>query len=169
MRRRTALLAAAALLPLAAPALHAQQTLLPLSAEVRLDAGIPLGDTRDEVKTGVGFSGDIALRLTPNFAVYGGYSRFNFDTKPALVGGAEEVRDDGWEVGGKAYLGSGGGVTMPYAQLGALFHGGDTGLEAGLGWSYPVGGALSVTPSVRYRTLSGFDYLAAGVGLELRL
>lgn len=164
---KTMIWAAAAALGMASQSIAAQQVLLPVSAEVRLDAGIPVGDTRDVVKTGVGFTGDVSLRLTPRFAIYGGYSRFNFDAKPALVGGSGDVREDGWDVGGKAYLGTGGGVTMPYAQLGALFHGGDTGIEAGLGWSYSVGGALAVTPAVRYRTVDGFEYVAAGVGVEL--
>lgn len=140
------------------------QSALPLSVEGRLDLGVPVGDSNDVYKTGIGYGIDAALQLTPLFAVYGGYSRFDFD----LDNSSGKRSSDGGEVGGRVTLGTGGGVSNPYFQFGALFHDGDTGLEAGLGTFYPVGNNLSLTPMVRYRTVAGLDYVTAGVGLNLR-
>ncbi|HET6765712.1 MAG TPA: outer membrane beta-barrel protein [Longimicrobiaceae bacterium] len=148
----------------AAPAAHAQ-VLLPVTAEVRLDAGIPTGDARHTLDTGVGFAGSLGLMLTPRFQVYGGYSRQQFGIK----GAGGHATDDGFDLGGKAYLGSGGGVANPYVQFGALFHNGDTGLEGGVGWQYGLGGALALTPSVRYRSIEGLHYVSAGVGVEIHM
>jgi hypothetical protein len=140
------------------------QSTLPISVEGRLDLGVPTGDTGDAVEPGIGFGITGALQLTPLFAVYGGYSqfRFNFD------GTDLEAEIGGGEVGGRVTLGTGGGILNPYLQFGALFHEGETGLEAGLGGFYPVGRNLSLTPMVRYRTIDDFDYVTAGVGLSLR-
>ncbi|HET6232174.1 MAG TPA: hypothetical protein VFE05_19020 [Longimicrobiaceae bacterium] len=143
----------------------AQTGMLPISAEVRVDVGIPVNTAREIAKTGVGFIADAALTLTPRFAVYGGYSRFNFDSKTAGI----EVRDDGFDVGGKALLGTGGGQYMSFVQVGALFHNGDTGFEARLGGDYPLGGGLTLTPAIGYRKISDFDYVTAGVGLSVHL
>jgi hypothetical protein len=158
------LLAALALLA-AAPGAHAQQVLLPISAEVRLDAGIPTGSAHDAVDTGVGFAGNVGISLTPRFQAYAGYSRQQFSYK---VGGGH-LTDDGFDLGGKVFLGTGGGVTNPFVQFGALFHNGNTGLEGGLGWQYGLGGGLSVNPSVRYRTIEGLHYVNAGVGVEIHM
>ncbi|MDB4951969.1 MAG: hypothetical protein JWM27_4618 [Gemmatimonadetes bacterium] len=148
----------------AAPAVHAQ-TLIPLSAEVRLDAGIPTGGSRQDFDTGVGFAGNLGLTLTPRFQVYGGYSTQRFNNK---IGGGHGT-DEGFDVGGKAFVGTGGGVTNTYVQFGALFHHGSTGLEGGLGWQYGLGSGLSLNPSVRYRSIEGLHYVTAGVGVELKL
>lgn len=139
------------------------QSALPLSVEGRLDVGIPVGDSNDVLNSGPGFGIDAALQLTPLFALYGGYSRFQFG-----VDGGEHSNSDNGEVGGRVTLGTGGGVSNPFFQFGALFSDGDTGLEAGLGTFYPVGRNLSLTPMVRYRTVSGLDYVTAGVGLNVR-
>jgi hypothetical protein len=164
MKKAHAGLLAAFALAASAPAAHAQ-TLLPLSAEVRLDAGVPTGRSHDVLDTGVGFAGNLGLSLTPRFTVYGGYSRTRFSVKG--VGG--HATDDGFDLGGKAYLGTGGGVTNPYVQFAALFHNGNTGLEGGLGWQYGLGGNLSLTPSIRYRSIESLHYVTGGVGVEIKL
>jgi hypothetical protein len=126
--------------------------------------GVPVGDSGDLLDPGVGFGITGALQLTPLFAVYGGYSSFSFD----VDGTGLDVETDGGELGGRVTLGTGGGIYNPYFQFGALFHGGDTGVEAGLGGFYPVGQNLSLTPMVRYRTVNDLDYVTIGVGLNLR-
>ncbi|HYW08401.1 MAG TPA: hypothetical protein VE913_15690 [Longimicrobium sp.] len=142
------------------------QSLLPLSVEARIDAGIPLGDSGDLYENGVGFGITGLLQLTPVFGLYGGYSQFTFD-QDAIPGGGER-ESNGGEVGGRVTLGTGGGLYNPFAQIGAIFHDDDTGIEAGLGAFYPVGQNLSLTPMVRYRSVSDLDYLTLGVGLNLR-
>src|SRR5687768_2679404 len=99
----------------AAPA--AAQT-LPLSLEVRLDAGIPVQDADDLLDMGVGFGVRAMLDLAPTFAVYAGYSRFEFELDEDL--GEGDVEEDGMELGGRVGLGYGHGAAQPYLLLGAL-------------------------------------------------
>lgn len=164
MKKTLALLLAASSLALAAPA--AAQ--LPVSVELRLDAGIPTGDAADEFDTGVGFGVRASLDLAPTFALYGGYSQFTFDhDEDALLGDGERELE-GFELGGRVGLGTGGGVANPYAMLGALFQDDETGLEAGLGADYAVSYNLSVTPEVRYRTIGDTNYISLGMGARFR-
>ncbi len=140
---------------------------LPLSVEVRLDAGIPVQDTDDFLDRGVGFGARALLELAPTFSIYAGYSRFEFQGDNDLVGGGD-VEEDGFELGGRLSMGHGHGRSQPYILLGALFHGDETGLEAGIGADYGVSWNLSVTPEVRYRTIDDVDYLTLGIGLRIR-
>jgi hypothetical protein len=142
----------------------AQGGTLPVTFEVRLDAGLPLGDFKDGVKAGLGWGVDGAFELSPNFAIYGGYSSFDFDVRNSTV----TVRDDGFDLGGRLLLGTGGGLMTTYAQFGALFHNGDTGFEAGLGMEYPVARAITLTPLARYRKIGDTQYVGLGIGLSLR-
>lgn len=150
---------------LAAAPLAAQD--LPLSVEVRLDAGIPVQETDDLLDRGVGFGARALLELAPTFAIYAGYSRFEFEWDDDLVDGGE-LEEDGFELGGRLSMGHGHGHTQPYILLGALFHEDETGLEAGIGADYGVSWNLSVTPEVRYRTIEDVDYLTLGIGLRIR-
>lgn len=143
----------------------AAQGTLPLSVGVRIDAGIPVGDAGDTFETGFGWGVEAALDLTPTFAIYGGYSQFQFDVDDLDV----EVEENGFDLGGRVLLGTGAAVWTPYAQFGALFHEDEVGFEVGLGADYPVGNALSLTPMVRYRSIEDFDYVTIGVGLNFRL
>lgn len=164
MKKTLALLLAASSLALAAPA--AAQ--LPVSVELRLDAGIPTGDAADVVDTGVGFGVRAALDVAPTFAIYGGYSQFRFDFDDDTVLGGGDIELEGFELGGRVGLGTGGGVANPYVMLGALFHEEETGLEAGLGADYAVSYNVSVTPEVRYRTVDDFNYISLGLGARFR-
>lgn len=147
----------------AAPA--AAQT-VPLSLEVRLDAGIPVQDADDLLDAGVGFGIRAMLDVAPTFALYGGYSRFEFEVDDDFGDG--DVEEGGFELGGRLGLGHGHGSAQPYFLLGALFHDDDTGLEAGIGADYPVSWNVSVTPEVRYRTIDDVDYLTLGMGARFR-
>ncbi|HYJ79196.1 MAG TPA: outer membrane beta-barrel protein [Longimicrobiaceae bacterium] len=143
----------------------AAQGTLPLSFGVRIDAGIPVGDDADGVDTGFGWGVEAAFDLTPTFAIYGGFSQFTFGIDDSEA----DFDEDGFELGGRVLLGTGGAVWTPFGQFGAVFHEGEVGFEAGLGADYPVGNALSLTPLVRYRNIDSFQYVAIGVGLNLRL
>ena len=164
MKKTLALLLAASSLAVAAPA--AAQ--LPVSVELRLDAGIPTGDAADVVDTGVGFGVRASLDLAPTIAIYGGYSQFRFDFDDDTVLGGGDIELEGFELGGRVGLGTGGAVANPYFMLGALFHEDETGLEAGLGADYAVSYNLSVTPEVRYRTIDDFNYISLGLGARFR-
>lgn len=149
----------------AAPAAAAAQE-VPLSLEVRLDAGIPVQDTDEVLDAGVGFGVRAMLDIAPTFAIYGGYSRFEFELDDDF--GSGDVEEDGFELGGRVGLGYGHGSAQPYFLLGALFHDDDTGLEAGIGADYPVSWNVSVTPEIRYRTAEDADYLTLGMGARFR-
>ena len=156
------LLAAAALAAGAGNA--AAQGNLPVTVEVRLDAGLPVGDFKDAARSGLGWGVSGALDLAPNLGVYVGYSSFEFDLDDSTL----KLRDDGVDVGARLLLGTGGGVVNTFAQFGALFHNGETGFEAGLGADYPVSHAVSLTPMARYRKLGDAEYVGVGIGLSFR-
>jgi hypothetical protein len=141
------------------------QSTIPLSIEGRLDLGVPVGDAADSLEPGVGIGITGAFQLTPLFGIYGGWSSFDFDADDGL---GSDFKADGFELGGRVTLGTGGGIYNPFFQFGALFHEDDTGLEVGLGGFYPVGQNLSLTPMVRYRTIDVLNYVTLGVGLNLR-
>lgn len=164
-RWMVALGAGAIVLGSAAPA--AAQAEIPLAFEVRLDAGIPVEDSGDELDTGVGFGVRASLDIAPTFALYGGYSRFTLEFDDDLLPD-EEVETDGFELGGRVGVGDGHRGGSPYILLGALFHDDETGLEAGLGADYPVSWNVSVTPEVRYRKLDELSYLTLGMGARFR-
>ena len=142
----------------------AAQGTLPVSIEARIDAGIPTGDFGDAFDVGLGWGVSGAFDLTPNFAIYGGYSQFSFDLKDT---DGVNSKEDGFDLGGRVLLGTGAGVWTPFAQFGVLFHD-DTGFEVGLGADYPVGTGVSLTPLARFRKISGVQYFGIGVGLSLR-
>jgi opacity protein-like surface antigen len=142
----------------------AAQGTLPITAEVRIDAGIPTGDLADGFDTGLGWGVMGGFDLTPNFMIYGGYSRFQFNDKSNLD---IDAKDDGFDLGGRVRLGTGAGVWTPFAQFGVLFHD-ETGFEAGLGADYPVGNGVALTPMARFRKVGDAQYFGIGVGLSLR-
>lgn len=161
-RAMVGLLAAAALAAGAGDA--AAQGNLPVTVELRLDAGLPVGDFRDAARSGLGWGVTGTLDLAPNLGLYVGYSSFDFDLDDSTL----ELRDDGVDAGARLLLGTGGGVVNTFVQFGALFHNGDTGFEAGLGAEYPVSHAVSITPMARYRKIADADYVGLGIGLSFR-
>lgn len=164
MKRAFAGLLVALALAAGADSAAAQGT-LPLSLGVRIDGAIPIGDDADGLDTGFGWGVEATWDLTPTFAIYGGYSQFTF----GLEDSEADFEEEGFEVGGRVMLGTGGAVWTPFGQFGAVFHEDEVGFEAGLGADYPVGNSLSLTPLVRYRNIDSFQYVAIGVGLNLRL
>ncbi|HEU0300629.1 MAG TPA: hypothetical protein VFR37_14260 [Longimicrobium sp.] len=136
-----------------------------LAVEARLDAGVPVGDSDDFYDNGVGFGVRASVAVAPTFAVYGGYSRFEFDREAVLGEGEDEF--DSFELGGRVDLAGGSGG--PYFMLGALFQEDEeTGIEAGIGADHAVSWDLSVTPEVRYRQTAWVDYLTLGMGVRFR-
>jgi hypothetical protein len=142
----------------------AAQGNLPVSVEVRLDAGLPVGNFKDATKAGLGWGVSGIVDVAPTLGLYVGYSSFDFDIKDSTL----RLRDDGVDVGARLLLGTGGGVLTTFAQFGALFHNGDTGFEAGLGTQYPVSTAVTLTPLARYRKIGDAQYVGLGIGLNLR-
>lgn len=152
---------------------------LPLSVEIRGGLAVPTGDLGDQAENGVGFGATTSYQVTPMIAVYGGYSRYEFDQDEEFVGiplvgiidddledDEDKLVDDGFEAGGKFFFGQGMGLA-PYAFAGALFHE-ETGFEAGAGINYALGPTISFTPSARYRSIDDASYATVDAALTFR-
>ena len=153
-------------LVLAAAIFSAAPAAAQLTAELRLDAGIPVEETGEIYDAGVGFGLRGSLDIAPSFAVYGGYSQFNLEVDDDILPDGE-LEVSGWELGGRVGIGH-GAAASPYFLLGALFVDDDTGLEAGLGAEYGVSWNVAVTPEVRYRKVGNLTYLTLGMGARFR-
>jgi hypothetical protein len=162
MKKVFSLVFAIAALAGATPA-SAQGT-LPIALELRLDGAWPMGDFHDAFDTGVGWGVQGNFDLSPAFTFYAGYSRAEFP-----IDGAEDtrVRDDGFNLGGRATLGSGVTMWTPFLQVGVSLHD-ETGIEGGLGADFPVSAAVGVTPLVLFRKVGDAEYVTFGLGLRHR-
>lgn len=152
---------------------HAQ---LPISVEVRADAGVPTGSFGDVVDTGLGVGVSAAVNVMPNLGVYGGYSRTEF----ALSNADGRAVDSGFSAGVTTSVpGVTFGGAQPWIGAGALFHKldvggtseGDVGFEVGGGVAIPLGQHLRLTPGVGYRQygagVRNVSYVSAGVGMNV--
>lgn len=172
-----ALAASAAAAPLAA------QSPIPLSVEVRAGAAIPTGgDFAEHAQTGFGLGASAAVQLFPNYGLYAGYSRTQFDLD---IEGARAI-DSGFSVGLTAAYPGLGGIT-PWLGTGLLFHTLDVegatqaegdaqvGFEVGGGVVVPVAPRVRLTPGIAYRRYSApflhdtepISYFSAGLGLNV--
>jgi opacity protein-like surface antigen len=173
MKLRT--IALAAVLLLCAPLTAATQRLpdLPLSLEVRVGAGIPIGDFANqepgiEAEPGSAFGVSAAFHLNSVLAVYGGYSSTQFGCPRCESRGLDDsVVDSGFEFGAEAALPLRLAGFRPWIRAGGLYHEltfsgrGDqlssdrsAGFEVGGGVAFAVLPVLWITPGIRYRTYS---------------
>lgn len=165
---------ALALLLTACAAPHAgAQTLagLPLSVEVRLGAGIPIGEFAEDApgvgaQAGPAFSAGARLHLSPVLAVYGAYSGTAFSCPRCGEAGIDEsVVDAGAEFGVHATLPARVAGAAPWVRAGGVYRhltfsgqGGRlssdaaAGFEAGAGVSVQLTPSLAIEPGVRFRT-----------------
>lgn len=161
--------------------------------ELRGGAAFPTRDLGDAtLKTGGGAEATVGVRLLPHLHVYGGWDYFSFVMDKPLAGNKYDVEETGYafgmafrhplynQVGGWV---RGGGL---YSHIELENTAGDIVVDSGheLGWevggglSVPVGSGFSVTPGVRYRSLStdlaigsttvpvDLGYVAAEVGVR---
>jgi hypothetical protein len=168
---------------LAAAAAEAQSP-IPLSLEARAHAAVPTADLGTHAQTGIGFGVSATVQLFPNYGLYGGWSRTEFDLDQADA----RAVDSGFSVGLTAsYPGLLGGGLAPWLGSGVLFHSldvdgaavpqGDAGIgfEVGGGVAVPLGPRVRITPGLGYRWYNApfvgaasarISYLSAGVGLN---
>ncbi|MBV9774032.1 MAG: porin family protein [Gemmatimonadetes bacterium] len=150
------------------------QSILPLSAEVRVGAAIPTGDFSDGVKTGSSYGATVKFSVMPMIALYGGWEQavFKAEDDPDFQGTDVKIRDTGVRAGAELRIPLVGMVTgiSPYVQAGALFNkataslsddtGGSLdinsdrglGFEVGAGAGIRIAPTISLVPEVRYRT-----------------
>jgi hypothetical protein len=146
-----------------------------------------------DIGTGFGFEGTIAYRFMPHLAAYTGWSWNNFSAEKYFAGEDGSFEETGYTFGlqfihpiGKSkinYLLRIGGT---YNHLEIENNDGDIIIDSGhgLGWQteagivIPISDKLSLSPSIRYRSLSRdieiananksiqLNYLSAGIGLS---
>jgi|GEM_PF-1481257 len=161
--------ATALLLLLSAP-LDAQMRSAPheraASIELRGGYGYPLGNFSDDVgaEPDFGFGVTGSLMLTPSVGLYTGWSRDIFDCE-ACAGG-DQINVSGFEGGLTFVIPVRHGFT-PWLRAGATWHrtsfefdvadfraDREWGFQAAGGLDIPLGEMFSISPGVRYNTLS---------------
>ncbi|MBW3654471.1 MAG: hypothetical protein KY444_00060 [Gemmatimonadetes bacterium] len=144
---------------------------LPVSVEVRVGAGIPVGEfTEEEPGVGAGagpaFSAGALFHVSNALAVYGAYSRTYFACGACDATGLDEqVVDAGAEFGVQAMLPVRLAGASPWLRAGGVYRQltfsgeGDQlssepgfGFEAGGGVAVPLTRSISIGPGVRFRT-----------------
>ena len=149
-----------------------------------------LGDA--DLGVGLGFEGTAAYHFMPHTAVYMGWGWNHFNADQSFAGSDIDFEETGYTLGLQfihplgdtqlSYLVRAGGVfnhieveDQERDFIGDSEHG--FGWQVGTGLMIPLGGNWSLTPSVRYRSLSSdieidetttavdLNYISAGVGL----
>jgi hypothetical protein len=144
---------------------------LPLSVEVRVGVGVPMGEFA-ESEPGIGagagpaFSAGALFHFSDALSVYGAYSRTHFACGACDGAGLDEqVVDAGAEFGVQAMLPARLAGASPWLRAGGVYRqltfsgqGGRLssdpgfGFEAGAGLSVAVTPSISLAPGVRFRT-----------------
>lgn len=151
-----------------------------------------LGDSN--LKTGYGFEGTIAYKFLPNLAIYTGWGWNKFDTDRLFTLSNIDIVETGYRAGlqftapigtsNLKYLIAGGGV---YNHLEVENAEGKMTDDSGHGYGWeaeggiviPLGNSFSLTPTVRYHSLTrdlkngnlptevNLNYISTGLGLAL--
>lgn len=169
MNRFTIAVAISSVFVAASPAL-AQQ---PWAVELRGGVAVPTADLgEDELDTGLGFEGTIRYNLMPHLAAYAGWDWMHFGADEIVGSGDVDVEATGYALGLRfehPFSGEAGpgpsywaraGVLVDHIEIenqeGDLIADSDHGLgwEVGAGVAIGVGEKGSLTPGVRYRSLS---------------
>lgn len=166
MQRRIVLaLAAAASIAAGSPAAAQDR----FGLEIDGGAAIPTGKLAGaELKTGFGLGANVRLRLQPHLSAYGGWEYHTFRTDVMLGQREIDVDDTGYTFGLRfehpllarsAWWVRAGGLASHIEleddageTIGDSGHG--LGFELGAGLAVPIGDRFSLTPGVRYRSLS---------------
>lgn len=196
MNRFTIAVAISSVLVAASPAL-AQQ---PWVVELRGGVAFPTADLgEDELDTGLGFEGTIRYSFLPHLAAYAGWDWMHFGADEAVGVTDVDVEATGYALGLRfehPFSGEAGPGPAYWVRAGAIIdhieiedQEGDliADTEHGLGWEVGAGVAIgvgekgSLTPGVRFRSLSRdleFDggempvdlrYVAAELGFAWRI
>ncbi|HOP27650.1 MAG TPA: porin family protein [Candidatus Sabulitectum sp.] len=135
--------------------------------------GGPAFTTKDfgdaELSSGLGLDATISYRLQKHLWIYGGWGYHHFNTENSFAGADIDVEETGYLLGlryqhpmcfSPAALYIRAGATLNHVELedneGELVSDSEHGVgwEAGAGVSIPVGSRWSITPGVRFRSLS---------------
>ena len=149
------------------------------SAELDGGLALPTGQLAGaDLKTGFGFGANLRYRLQPHLSAYTGWEWHSFRTDALLGANKIDVDDTGYTFGlrfehpiaarATGWLRGGGLANHIELEDEAGHIIGDTGhgfgFEVGCGLTIPIGMRLSLTPGVRYRSLSRDLKVGAATG-----
>lgn len=173
------------LFALAAAPLAAQSGLPAIAIEGRGGLSLPTGDFARRLTLGYGLGGSATVGVTPTIAVYGGYSYTSFDYDRKSAGSPEgsynlQGIDAGLRFSTPALT-----RVAPYLRLGGVYYKGEPtnaepaddqkfGYQLGAGLNYELGLHASLTPELRYTTIShsnrtDVSFVTLDVGLRFHL
>lgn len=131
---------------------------LPLAVEGHVGAALPVGEFADNAKTAPAYGASVSLDVAPGVAVYGGWSRADYDLKQPTA----EAKDTGFEIG--ARIGLPVPFASPFVKAGVLLHDfeikqqgvenegeDEVGFEVGVGADLGLAPRVSLVPAVTYR------------------
>lgn len=140
--------------------------------------------TRETHEYGVGLDATVQYRIRPSLATYGGWNHTQFGARDAIAGPGMKIEETGFVLGlrldrpltegSSATAWLRGGAT--YTNLELEQSDGDItdrsghglGWEFGAGVALPVVGSWSVTPGIRYRSMTR-DFATEGVTAPVQL
>jgi hypothetical protein len=140
-----------------------------ISIDIRGGYSVPFGDFGDVWGNDWGFGAGGVLSLTPSIGVYAGWARDAFDCEIVGCGDDSRLHVSGLEAGAKFIIPTDIAV-LPWAKAGVVYHkaeldesvvGFETdrnlGFQGAVGFDFPLGDVLSVSPSVRVTLLDFGD------------
>jgi opacity protein-like surface antigen len=163
----------------------AQQTLPPISIEGRGGLSLPIGDFSRSLGLGYGLGANASVGVTQTIGIYAGYTYVSFDFDKNAVGQQEgSYNVQGIDAGARF-----GAPTMsnvaPYLRLGGVYYKGAVsglgeadkqrlGYQLGAGFDYALAPHASLTPELRYTTISypnrvNVSFVTLDFGLRFRL
>lgn len=139
--------------------------------ELRASGALATQDVeRENHQNGFGFEGTVRYRFMPHLAVYAGWDWTHFTAGESFAGPDMGLEETGYAFGLRfEHPISGGSRTAGWARVGGTYNhleledadgeivsdsGHGLGWEAGAGIAVPFGGRWSLTPGIRYRSLS---------------
>jgi hypothetical protein len=180
MRRLRILIAGVALLAAASPA-AAQR----ITFDLRGAVAAPLEKLAGtELNTGYGLGATIAYRLQEHLHVYGGWDLIHFSSDNSFAGADMDFEETGYTFGlrfehpianmSRTSFRVEGGGTFQHIEIentaGDIIgdSGHEMGFEVGAGFLIPIGTKWSVTPTLRYRSLTN-DFLVGSSTTDVNL
>ena len=143
----------------------AAQGLPPIAFEARGGVSLPTGDFARPLTLGYGLGGHASVAVMPTLAIYGGYTYTSFDFDRNAPGEREGSYDlQGFDAGARFNAPTLTRIS-PYLRLGGVYYKGESsdgeisdkqkfGFQLGAGLEYELGRYASITPELRYTTIS---------------
>lgn len=140
-------------------------------------------DIRDDHENGFGFGATVQYRVLPHAYLYGGWDWTRYQALDAIAGPDVDLEETGYALGARFEHPIGTSTTAWWVRAGALYNhfeledesgdllddsGHGLGWEGGAGFAFSVGDGWSVTPGVRYRSVSR-DVEIDGLETEIEL